>query len=214
MVWLPSYVNKEIWLAKSFLLRHTIACNCCVKCYRSRTRFYSCHIARSNCKGGHTVQFSDCSQCCIVCPVLNAKANRIIVPVVWLTRAHHTHALIWIVEQKYWRAAFLIKGSSCLFEWFLEPMYYIYLQQFNKLEVKFPSFRIFQGQKILTAVQQLKQKLLDLFKQVRPTVVKQLWFARANFRLPKQRSWQEPPFLFYSIVDSWSIFFCVDCSNS
>ena len=25
--WLQSYVNKEIWLTKSFLLRHTIACN-------------------------------------------------------------------------------------------------------------------------------------------------------------------------------------------
>ena len=30
-----------------------------------------CNIARNNCKGRHTVQISDCMQCCIVCPVLN-----------------------------------------------------------------------------------------------------------------------------------------------
>ena len=28
------------------------------------------HIARNNCRGGHTVQFSHCVQCCTVCPVL------------------------------------------------------------------------------------------------------------------------------------------------
>ena len=42
-------------------------CNCCARCCRSRTRFYSCHI--------HTVQLSHCAQyctqCCIMCPVLN-----------------------------------------------------------------------------------------------------------------------------------------------
>ena len=51
-------------------------CNCCVKCCRSRTHFYPCHIAcniaLNNCIGGHTAQLSDCVQYCIVRPVLQS----------------------------------------------------------------------------------------------------------------------------------------------
>ena len=50
MAWLLSKDINGIWLAKTFLLRHNVGgdrqfLNCCVKCCRSRTRFYSCHIA-------------------------------------------------------------------------------------------------------------------------------------------------------------------------
>ena len=56
-------------------------CNCCVKCCRSRTRFYSCHIAcniaRNNCKGGHTVQFNDCAQYCSQCCIRTRKSTQV-----------------------------------------------------------------------------------------------------------------------------------------
>ena len=85
MAWLPSYVNKEIWWLKALcyitplraMLQEAGSAICYVKCCRNRTRFYSCHIAcnisRNNCKGGHSVQYKDCAQYYILCPVLKNK---------------------------------------------------------------------------------------------------------------------------------------------
>ena len=41
----------------------------CAQCGRSRSKFYFCNISRNNC----TVCPPHCTQCCIVCPVLNTQ---------------------------------------------------------------------------------------------------------------------------------------------
>ena len=58
--------------------RRTMPEICCAQCCRSRAKFYCCNIARNivrnNFRGGHTMQFSHCTQycaqCCTVCPGL------------------------------------------------------------------------------------------------------------------------------------------------
>ena len=161
MVWLPSYVNKEIWLAKSFLLRHTIACNVVGGRHSAIVAWNVAEVELASTPATLHVAIAkvDTRNSAIARNVASCvRSNRIIVPVVWLTRAHHTHALIWIVEQKYWRAAFLIKGSSCLSGSWSQCTTFIYNTLISS-RLNFRIFSYFSGPENLDCRATIKTKI-------------------------------------------------------